>query len=554
METPSPRPILDVASDAGIPPETLETHGPHVAKLPQALPDYPGEPAPLVMVTAVTPTPLGEGKTTTAIGLAQGLKRIGKRPILTLRQPSLGPVFGIKGGASGAGKSQVIPTELLNLHLTGDFHAVTAAHNLLAAMVDNHLFHGNALEIDERTITWPRVLDVNDRALRHIVVGLGGRLDGVTRQASFDITAASEVMTILAMSRDLSDLRARLGRIVVGYRRDGSAVTAEDLKAAGAMAVLLRDAIRPNLMQTTEGVPVLIHAGPFGNIATGNSSVVADRMAAGLGDMIITESGFGADLGAERMVNVKSRTGIEPRLAVVVVTIRAMKALSGRHRIVPGKPLPPEMLEENVDDVRAGMANLAHHLRTVRQWGLPAVVAVNAFPEDHASETRAVLDFCAEQGVPAAESRHVADGGAGAEELARRVVETLEENPDVTLERDYDLDASIEEKIERIAGRVYGASGVDISTVAAREIRRLTELGFDTVPVLIAKTHLSITHEKGLDPESEWTLPIREVRLAAGAGYVYALAGTMSTMPGLPSHPNAESIDLDENWEIRGLF
>ncbi|HZK04838.1 MAG TPA: formate--tetrahydrofolate ligase [Actinomycetaceae bacterium] len=548
-----PRPILEIAESAGIDTALLETHGPHVAKLPIPESGYPWEPAPLIDVTAVTPTPLGEGKTTTAIGLAQGLKRIGKRPILTLRQPSLGPTFGIKGGASGAGKSEIIPSEMLNLHLTGDFHAVTAAHNMLAAMVDNHLHHGNALGIDERTITWPRVLDVNDRALRHIVVGLGTKVDGVTRQASFDITAASEVMTILALARDLQDLRARLARIVVGYTFDGRPVTAEDLKAAGAMAVLLRDALRPNLMQTTEGVPTLIHTGPFGNIATGNSSVVADRMAGGLGDMVITESGFGADLGAERLVNLKSRFGLSPALAVVVVTVRSLKAHSGRYRIVPGKPLPTELLEENVEDVAAGIANLDHHLRTIKQWGIPAVVAINAFPDDHASEHALIADHCLAKGVPCAVSTHVADGGAGAEDLAQLVVQQLEKNPKPELERDYELDAPLERKIASVARRVYGAQGIAVAPAAARELRRFTDLGYGGLPVVIAKTHLSITHEKGLDPASEWTLPIREVRLAAGAGYVYALAGAMSTMPGLPSHPNAENIDLD-GTAIVGLF
>nr|NLD39984.1 formate--tetrahydrofolate ligase [Actinomycetales bacterium] len=551
--TPSPRLILDVAREAGIDPATLETHGPHVAKLPLPEQDYPGEPAPLIAVTAITPTPLGEGKTTTAIGLAQGLTRIGRRPILTLRQPSLGPTFGIKGGASGAGRSQVVPTELLNLHLTGDFHAVTSAHNLLAAMVDNHLHHGNLLGLDERTITWPRVLDVNDRALRHIVIGLGGKVDGVTRQASFDITAASEVMTVLALARDLPDLRARLGRIVVGYTFEGAAVTAEDLDAAGAMAVLLRDALRPNLMQTTEGVPCLIHTGPFGNIATGNSSVVADRMAAGLGDMIITESGFGADLGAERLVNLKSRSGLAPTLAVMVVTVRALKAHSGRYRVVAGRPLPPELLEENVEDVATGLANLDAHLRMVAHWGLPAVVAINAFPGDHASEHALISQHCLELGVPCAVSTHVADGGAGAEELARLVSERLEKNPKTEIRRDYELDAPLEQKILSVARGVYGARGIDVAPAAARELRRFTDLGYGRLPVVVAKTHLSITHEKGLDPASEWRLPIREVRLAAGAGYVYALAGAMSTMPGLPTHPNAENIDLDGE-EIVGLF
>lgn len=543
-------PIDRVATAAGIDPDDLEPHGRHVAKLPLRVPGPPT--AALVVVTAITPTPLGEGKTTTAIGLAQGLARIGRRPILTLRQPSLGPTFSIKGGAAGAGRSQVVPSELLNLHLTGDFHAVTVAHNLLAAIVDNHLHHGNATGLDPRTITWPRVMDVNDRALRHIVIGLGGRVDGVPRQASFDITAASEVMTILALARDLADLRVRLGRIVVGYRFDGSTVTAEDLGAAGSMAVLLRDALRPNLMQTSEGTPAIIHTGPFGNISTGNSSVVADLVGSRLGDVLITEAGFGTDLGAERFVNLKSRvTGLVPHVAVVVVTVRALKAHSGRFAIAPGKALPAELFAEDPDAVRAGLHNLDHHLATLRRWGLPAVVALNAFPDDRSSEHAVVLDHAAARGVRAVVTTHVADGGAGAEDLARAVVAAVGEGTP-ELHRDYELSDPLAEKIEAVARRVYGAAGIDLSREAARELDRFTALGFGELPVVVAKTHLSLTHQPGLVAE-EWRLPVREVRLAAGAGYVYAICGAMSTMPGLPSHPNAERIDLDGAGEITGL-
>lgn len=540
-------PILDIATAAGIDTTELLPFGRYVAKVP--LQPAPGE-APLVMVTAINPTPLGEGKTTTSVGLAQGLAAIGRRPVLTLRQPSLGPTFGIKGGAAGAGRSQVIPSELQNLHLTGDFHAVAAAHNLLAAMIDNHLHHGNALGIEPKTISWTRVLDVNDRVLRGVVVGLGGKPDGVTRQTSFDITAASEIMAILALATDHNDLRARLGRIVVGYRSTAEPVTAEDLKAAGAMAVLLRDALMPNLMQTTEGSPVLIHAGPFGNIATGNSSVVADVVASRLGDVVITESGFGADLGAERMVNVKSRqSGYAPSLAVVVATVRALKAYTGRYRIVAGRDLPEALFAENPDDVREGCANLGHHLRTLTQWGVPAVVAINAFPEDHPSEHQAIIDFATELGVPCEVATHVVDGGAGATDLARAVVNALGEG---TVTRDYELGQPLAEKMEAVARRVYGAAGVDIAPAAAKALERFTELGYGDLPVVIAKTHLSIPHDRGIDPTSEWRLPIREVRLAAGAGYVYALSGVISTMPGLPQHPNAEHIDLVDG-EIVGL-
>lgn len=545
------QPILDIAEEAGIDTAELLPYGRYVAKVP--LESQPGD-APLVMVTAINPTPLGEGKTTTAIGLTQGLAAIGRRPILTLRQPSLGPTFGIKGGAAGAGRSQVLPVENQNLHLTGDFHAVAAAHNLLAAMIDNHLHHGNELGIDPHTIGWPRVLDVNDRVLRHIVVGLGGRLDGVPRETSFDITAASEVMAILALATGYDDLRARLGRIVVAYDRDGAPVTAEALRAAGSMAVLMRDALMPNLMQTSERNPVLIHAGPFGNIATGNSSVVADIAASRLGDVVVTESGFGADLGAERMVNVKSRqSGYAPSVAVVVATVRALKAHTGKYRIVPGKPLPDELLAENPDEVREGCANLGHHLRTLRQWNIPAVVAINAFPEDHESEHAAIADYAAELGVPCEAATHVADGGAGAESLARAVLAAIDGNDEPgRIVRDYDEGQSLAEKMERVARNVYGAEGIDFSSVASAGLQRYADLGYGDLPVVIAKTHLSIPHDRAIDPEGSWRLPVREVRLAAGAGYVYALSGAISTMPGLSKHPRAESIDLVDG-EIVGL-
>lgn len=542
-------PISEVATAAGIDPDLLEPHGRFVAKLPIEVAGPVS--AALVLVTAITPTPLGEGKTTTAIGLAQGLARLGHRPVLALRQPSLGPTFSIKGGAAGAGRSQVVPSELLNLHLTGDFHAVTVAHNLLAAIVDNHLHHGNPTGLDPRTITWPRVMDVNDRALRHIVIGLGGRTDGVPRQASFDITAASEVMTILALARDLADLRARLGRIVVGYRFDCSAVTAEDLGAAGSMAVLLRDALRPNLMQTTEGTPAIVHTGPFGNISTGNSSVVADLVGARLGDFLITEAGFGTDLGAERFVNLKSRlSGLTPRVAVLVVTIRALKAHSGRFAIAAGRALPREMLDEDTDAVRAGLHNLDHHLRTLDQWRLPAVVALNAFPDDWPSEHAVVLSHAADRGVRAVVTRHVADGGAGAEDLAAAVAEAS--RAESVLRRDYELTDTLVDKITAVARRVYGASGIELSREAERELARFTDLGHGGLPVVVAKTHLSLAHQVGL-AAGGWVLPVREVRLAAGAGYVYAICGAMSTMPGLPTHPNAERIDLDPSGEVVGL-
>jgi formate--tetrahydrofolate ligase len=554
------RPIAEVAAESGLGAEEdglFERYGAHVAKVSLATADAPSDrpPARLVLVTALTPTPLGEGKTTTAVGLAQGLARRGRRAVLTLRQPSMGPTFGIKGGAAGAGYSQVVPMETLNLHLTGDFHAVTAAHNLLAAMVDNHLHHGNELGIDVRSISWRRVLDTNDRALRNVVVGLGDRIDGVPRQTGFDITAASEVGVALALCSGLHDLRARLGRLVVGFDADGAPVTAEDLHAAGAMTVMLKDAVRPNLLQTLEGTPVLIHAGPFGNIATGNSSVVADLVGARMGDYLITEAGFGSDMGAERFVNIKTRlSGLSPAAAVLVASVRTLKAHSGRHAIAAGKPLPESMLEESPDDVLAGADNLRRHLEIVRSFGIPVVVAVNAFQSDHASELDVLLRVAAEEGVRAAISTHVVDGGAGAEDLAAAVEDGSAGGP-VELQRSYELSDPLETKLERVATGVYGAAGISLAPAARRELERFTALGYGELPVVIAKTHLSVSHDPAMrgDPRG-FIVPVREVRLAAGAGYVYAIAGDMRTMPGLGRHPAAERIDIDEDGEVVGLF
>ncbi|WP_277034300.1 formate--tetrahydrofolate ligase [Propionimicrobium lymphophilum] len=549
------RPLTEIGEQLSLSPTDLEPFGHYAAKIePAKLREAGSQRGKYVVVTAVTPTPLGEGKTTTAIGLVQGLGKLGKKVVATLRQPSLGPVFGIKGGAAGAGYSQVVPMETLNLHLTGDFHAITAAHNLLAAMVDNHLQHGNKLDIEPHSITWGRVLDMNDRALRNIVVGLGRKVDGVPRQSRFDITAASEIMTIVAQSADLPDLRARLGRIVVGFNTSGEPVTAEDLKAAGAMAVLLRDALRPNLLQTLEGQAALIHCGPFGNIATGNSSIIADKFALANTDFVVTEAGFGADLGYERFVNVKCATsGLVPDAAVIVVTVRALKLHSGRHKVVAGKPLPPELLEENSADVEAGLSNLAHHLDIVRKSGVPAVVAINAFPDDHESEHQVIKDFAASKGVACVVSTHVADGGEGAQELAKAVVEAADQATD--LHFSYEPEDALEDKINSIATKVYGADGIKIEPAAAKQLARFTELGFGKLPVLIAKTHLSTTADPAdRGAPTGWTLPIREVRLAAGAGYVYALAGAMQTMPGLGTHPAAEKMDITPDGRILGLF
>ena len=548
-------PIEEVAASAGIAAEHLEPYGRYIAKVaPTAQADLSERPrAKYIVITAVTPTPLGEGKTTTSIGLAQGLALLGHRSMLSLRQPSLGPTFGIKGGAAGAGYSQVVPMESVNLHLTGDFHAVTSAHNMLTAMVDNHLHHGNELDIDVRTIAWRRVMDVNDRALRNVVVGLGERMDGLPRQAGFDITAASEVMVILSLATSLRDLRERLGRIVVGYTYAGRPVTAEDLKAAGAMAVLLMDAIKPNLLQTLENTPALIHAGPFGNIATGNSSVVADLLGIRTSDYLLTEAGFGADMGAERFFNVKCRaSGLRPDAAVLVVTVRALKTHSGHYQVVAGHPLPPEMLEENPEDVRLGGANLRRHIEIVRRFGVSPVVAINAFPSDFESEHWAIRQIAAEAGVRVAVTRHVADGGKGALELAALVVEAAQEP--TSFRYLYNLDLPLVDKIEKIAREIYGADGIDLTPSVKKQLARFEVLGYGEFPVVIAKTHLSLSSDPTLrGAPTGWRMPVREVRAAVGAGYVYAICGEMRTMPGLPKHPAAERIDIDQDGNVVGL-
>ena len=549
------RPMDDVAADLTISPDHLEPYGRDVAKIDLAVLDEPTQhhTAKYVVVTAITPTPLGEGKTTTVVGLGQALQRLGERAVVTLRQPSMGPTFGIKGGAAGGGYSQVIPMERLNLHLTGDFHAVTAAHNLLAAIVDNHLHHGNALGHDIRNITWRRVLDVNDRALRHVVVGLGARADGVPRETGFDITAASEVMVLLTLATSLEDLRLRLGRIVVGYTTDGKSVTADDLGAAGAMAVILKDALKPNLLQTLEGGPAIVHCGPFGNIATGTSSVMADLVAIRRADYVVTEAGFGADMGAERFFDVKCRVGgLVPDAAVIVATVRALKAHSGRFRIRPGKPLPEGLLTESPDDVEAGIPNLEQYIAIIRRFGIEPVVAINAFPEDHPSEHDVVRAACERLGARCAVTRHVAEGGAGAEELAEVVMEACEQESHFDFL--YPLDLPLADKIERIATQVYGADGIDLSPAAAKALREYEDLGFGDLPVVIAKTHLSLSSDPTLlGAPRGWRMPVREVRAAVGAGYVYAICGDMNTMPGLPTSPNAERIDLTEDGGVVGL-
>jgi formate--tetrahydrofolate ligase len=549
------KPVDDIAGEMGLGLHLLEPYGEQVMKIKlDAIEELADRPtAKYVVVSAITPTPLGEGKTTTTVGLGQGFRHIGKRATIAIRQPSMGPTFGIKGGAAGGGYSQVVPMEVLNLHLTGDMHAVTAAHNMLAAMIDNHLFQGNALGIDMHNITWRRVLDVNDRALRNIVIGLGGRGDGVPRQTGFDITAASEVMATLALASSLADLRARLARIVIGYKRDGTPITAEQLDAAGAMAVILRDAVKPNLLQTLENTPVLVHAGPFGNIATGNSSVIADLIGIHAGDFLVTEAGFGADMGAERFFNIKCRTsGLRPDAAVVVATVRALKAHSGKYKIAAGKPLPEELLVENPDDVAAGAANLRKQIENIRLHGVSPVVAINAFPTDHPSEHQMIREIAAEQGARSALCTHFADGGRGAIELAEAVAEAAEEPSNFKVL--YPDSASLREKIATVATKVYGADGVEYSAQAAAQLDTYERAGFSNLPVCIAKTHLSISSDPTLKgAPTGWTLPVREVRASVGAGFVYPICGDMRTMPGLSKTPAAARIDLDENGEVVGL-
>lgn len=549
------RPLADVAADAGIPGELLEPYGRGAAKISLdaigAMADRPR--AKYVVVSAITPTPLGEGKTTTTVGLGQAFQHIGRTATIAIRQPSMGPTFGIKGGAAGGGYSQVVPMELFNLHLTGDMHAVTAAHNMCAAMLDAHLFHGNELGLDLDRITWRRVLDVNDRSLRNITIGQGGDQDGVVRDSGFDITAASEVMAALALATSLADLRAKLGRIVVGYTTAGTPVTAEDLKVAGSMAVILMDAIKPNLMQTLGGTPALVHTGPFGNIATGNSSIVADRIGIHTSDFLLTEAGFGADMGAERFFNIKCRaSGIAPDAAVLVATVRGLKAHSGNHRIVAGKALPPEILAENPDEVHAGGANLRKQIENMAMHGVTPVVAVNVFPEDHAGDIAAVGEIAEELGARWAVTTHFADGGRGAATLAEAIAEAASEES--TFAVLYPDEAPLRDKIHAVATKVYGADGVEYSERAAAELDTYEAAGFGHLPVCIAKTHLSISSDPKLKgAPTGWTLPVREVRASVGAGFVYPICGDMRTMPGLGAHPAAMNIDIDADGQIVGL-
>jgi formate--tetrahydrofolate ligase len=555
----TPRPIAEIARELGIADDELELYGPTKAKVTLAAIERLERERPrgkYVVVTAITPTPLGEGKSTTTVGLGQGLNRIGKRASVNIRQPSLGPVFGIKGGAAGGGYSQVIPMEDFNLHLTGDVHAIGAAHNLAGAFIDNSLHHKNPHGIDPHGILWPRVLDISDRALRHVVIGLGGREDGVPRETEFVITVGSEVMAVLALATDLFDLRARLGRIVLATRTDGTPVTAEDLGVAGAMTVLLRDAIKPNLLQTLEGGPAFVHCGPFGNIAHGNNSIISDRLALVTNDIVCTEAGFGADMGAEKFFDIKCRaSGLAPDAAVVVATVRALKMHGGVGKIVAGKPLDPALLEENVDAVRAGAENLAAQIGIVRRFGVPAVVAINSFPTDTPAEVEAIREVALAAGASEAVlATHFADGGAGATALAEAVWAAAESG-----EADFRLlypdEAPLADKIDTIVTLIYGGSGVEYTPAAKKQLAQYEALGFGHLPICMAKTQYSISHDPTLkNRPTGFTVPIREVRLSAGAGFVTPICGEMRTMPGLPSKPGGENIDIDAEGNVVGLF
>jgi len=549
------QPLTDVATRAGIPTEFLEQYGEGSAKIKldaiEAMADRPR--AKYVVVSAITPTPLGEGKTTTTVGLGQGFSHIDKLATIAIRQPSMGPTFGIKGGAAGGGYSQVVPMELFNLHLTGDMHAVTAAHNLCSALLDSHLYFGNDLGLDLNQITWRRVLDVNDRALRSITIGQGGKLDGVERETGFDITAASEVMAALALCTSLQDLRSRLGRIVIGYTSTGTPVTAEEIGAAGSMAVILKEAIKPNLMQTLEGTPALVHTGPFGNIATGNSSIVADQIGIHAGDFLLTEAGFGADMGAERFFNIKCRySGIAPDAAVLVATVRGLKAHSGNHKIVAGKDLPPALLEENPGEVHQGGDNLRKQLENMKIHGVTPVVAINVFPGDHDADIAAIHEIAQEYGARAAVSTHFSDGGAGAAELATAVAEAAEEESN--FEVLYPDEMGLKDKIMTVATKVYGAADVEYTEEASDQIAKYEAAGFGNLPVCIAKTHLSTSHDAKLKgAPTGFTLPVREVRASVGAGFIYPLCGNMRTMPGLGKTPAAHAIDIDADGNVINL-
>ena len=544
-------PIADIAATAGIDESYLEQYGRYKAKIdPQLLKDRAERPdGKLILVTAINPTPAGEGKTTTSVGLADGLRKIGKNAVAALREPSLGPVFGVKGGAAGGGYAQVVPVEDINLHFTGDFHAIGAANNLLAAMLDNHIQQGNALGIDVKQITWKRCVDMNDRQLRQIVDGLGGRIQGVPREDGFDITVASEVMAVLCLASDITDLKARLGRMIVAYTFNGKPVTAHDLKAEGAMTALLKDALKPNLVQTLEGTPTLIHGGPFANIAHGCNSVTATRMALKLGDYVVTEAGFGADLGAEKFLDIKCRlAGLRPNAVVIVATVRALKSHGG----VP----KAELNTENLVALEKGLPNLLHHVNTIRStYHLPCVVAINAFPTDTEAELRLVEDKCRELGVRAVLSEVWAKGGEGGKTLAEEVVRLCEQPSTEEFTFSYPTDTTLVNKLNAIVQRVYGGAQAVLTPTAQKQAERLTELGFGDLPVCMAKTQYSLSDDPTLlGAPKDFAVTVRSLKVSAGAGFIVALTGEIMTMPGLPKVPAAEKIDVDENGRITGLF
>ncbi|MFT3768857.1 MAG: formate--tetrahydrofolate ligase [Minicystis sp.] len=550
-----PQPILDVARELGVPEELVQVYGRGKAKIDLAALDRPAIGAGrLILVSAINPTPAGEGKTTTSVGLAMGMRRLGKRVALCLREPSLGPVFGVKGGGTGGGRATLVPADDINLHFTGDIHAITTAHNLLAAMVDNACHFNQSLgdkgHLDPRAVSWGRALDMNDRALRNVIVGLGRKADGVPRQDRFDITAASEIMAVVALASGYRDLEERLGRIVVGTSTTGAPVTAADVGAAGAMTAVLRDALLPNLVQTAEGGPALVHAGPFGNIAHGCSSILATRLGVALGDYTVTEAGFGFDLGGEKFLDIKCRTaGVWPRMMVLVATLRALKMHGGAAVKAAGEP-NPEALEK-------GLAHLEKHLETASFYGLPVVVAINVFPNDTAEELSLVDEATRRRGVRAVRCEGFARGGEGATELARAVVETADATDAAKPEPRYayDLTDPIREKVRKVATTVYGAAGVTFTAHAAKDIKRIEDLGLGALPVCMAKTQLSLTDDPNIHGRPEgFTVTVREVRLAAGAGFVVPLTGEMMTMPGLPKEPAALKVRLLENGKIRGLM
>jgi len=541
--------ITEVAKVAGIDEKYLELYGNYKAKVDyQLLRDNANKPdGKLILVTAITPTPAGEGKTTTSVGLTDGLRKIGKNAVVALREPSLGPVFGVKGGAAGGGYAQVVPMEDINLHFTGDFHAIGAANNLLAAMLDNHIQQGNKLGIDPKNITWKRAVDMNDRQLRHIVDGLGGKAQGVPREDGFDITVASEIMAVFCLASDISDLKARLGRIIVAYTYDGKPVTAHDLKAEGAMAALLKDALKPNLVQTLEHTPAFVHGGPFANIAHGCNSVTATRMALKLGDYVVTEAGFASDLGAEKFLDIKCRmAGLKPSAVVIVATVRALKYHGGVAKA--------DLNNENLEALEKGLPNLLQHVSNIKDvYGLPCVVAINAFPTDTKAELDLVEKRCNELGVNVALSEVWAKGGEGGVALAEEVVRLCDQPNNFTYS--YDLDMGIEEKLEAICKKIYHADGVTLTANAKKQLQQLTELGFDKMPICMAKTQYSFSDDASLlGAPKGFTVTVRNLKVSAGAGFIVALTGDIMTMPGLPKSPAAERIDVDENGVISGLF